>query len=73
METLIHFKQDMKTITKAWLKNLKDKKQELKERLVGLWYSMENQKVEFVKAQNNVHAIEVALLKQKEDQTNNQN
>jgi hypothetical protein len=34
---------------------------------------MENQKVEFVKAQNNVHAIEVALLKQKEDQTNNQN
>jgi hypothetical protein len=30
---------------------------------------MEDQKGEFVKAQSNVHAIEVPLLKQKKDQT----
>jgi hypothetical protein len=34
---------------------------------------MEDQKAEFVKAQSNVHVIEVALLKQKEDQTSHQN
>jgi hypothetical protein len=34
---------------------------------------MENQKAKFVKAQSNVHAIEVAFLKQKEDQTSHQN
>jgi len=34
---------------------------------------MENRNVEFVKAQINVHAIKVALFKQKEHQTNHQN
>ncbi len=34
---------------------------------------MEDQKAEFVKAQSNVRAIEVAFLKQKEDQTSHQN
>ncbi len=73
MEKLPHFKHDVKTVAKAQLKHLGDKKKELKEWLVGLQYTMEDQKVKFVEAQNSVHAIEVALFKQKEDQTNHQN
>jgi hypothetical protein len=47
---MLHFKQDMKMVAKAWLKHLEDKKQELKECSVALWYSMEDKKAEFVKA-----------------------
>jgi len=45
MEKLLEFKHDMKKIDKAQLKILEKKKQELKERLVGLCYSMEDWKV----------------------------
>ncbi len=42
VENLLHFKHDMKTIAKAQLEHLKDKKKELKEWLVRLRYSMED-------------------------------
>jgi hypothetical protein len=41
----LDFKHDMKNIDKAQLKILEKKKQELKEWLVGLCYSMEDWKV----------------------------
>ncbi len=45
MDNLLDFKHDMKNIDKAQLKILEKKKQELKEWLVGLCYSMEDWKV----------------------------
>jgi hypothetical protein len=44
----------MQEIRKSCLKQLKEKKQKLQERLVGLQLSMEDQMDEFVKVQNNM-------------------
>ncbi len=54
VEKLLDFKHDMQEIRKSCLKQLKEKKQKLQERLVGLQLSMEDQMDEFVKVQNNM-------------------
>jgi hypothetical protein len=54
---LLDFKHDMRKINKAKLKHLEEKKQEFKEQLVGLHYSMEDQKTKYVKVQNNMYEV----------------
>jgi hypothetical protein len=44
MDRLLDFKHDMKNITRGQLLHMQGRKQEFKERLVGLWYSMEDYK-----------------------------
>ncbi len=68
VEKLLDFKNDMRKIDKAQLKHLEEKKQEVKERLVGLRYNMEDQKAEYVKVQNNMHEVEASILKVKGQQ-----
>ncbi|CAM6043125.1 unnamed protein product [Sphagnum compactum] len=68
VEKLLDFKNDMRKIGKAQLKHLEEKKQEVKERLAGLPYNMEDQKAEFVKVQNNMHEVEASILKVKGQQ-----
>jgi hypothetical protein len=52
------------------MKALEDKNKELKERLVRLQYSMEDQKVKLWRVQCSMYTMEESICKHKEDQNN---